>query len=123
MESLPAVGRLDALVLKLRHPLAKIRFRSLHALLFKLQERLVCWQELEPLQNVLIPALLANLEPPLELKTLHVLQLLLQSQSEIFVASLQHHGAAQKLQRAANANPELQSTYEKVKNHVLKSLS
>ncbi|KAK1935075.1 hypothetical protein P3T76_010841 [Phytophthora citrophthora] len=107
-------GRLDALVLKLQHPLAKIRSRALHSLLFKLRERLVRWQELEPLQNSLIPALLACLEPPLELETLHVLELLVQSQSEVFLASLQHSGAAEKLQRAANCNPELQSSYEKV---------
>ncbi|KAL3666097.1 hypothetical protein V7S43_008888 [Phytophthora oleae] len=107
-------SRLGALVFKLRHPLAKIRSRALHSLLFKLRERLVRWQELEPLQNSLIPALLACLEPPLELETLHVLQLLVQSQSEVFLASLQHSGAAEKLQRAANCNPELQSSYEKL---------
>ncbi|KAG7383595.1 hypothetical protein PHYPSEUDO_003521 [Phytophthora pseudosyringae] len=114
MESDVAAGRLDALVLKLRHPLAKIRSRSLHSLLFKLRERLVRWQDLEPLQNALVPALLACLEPPLELDALHVLQLLVQSQSETFLASLQHFGAAQKLQRAANSNSELQNSYEKL---------
>ncbi|POM65448.1 Hypothetical protein PHPALM_18831, partial [Phytophthora palmivora] len=114
MESDVAAGRLDALVLKLRHPLAKVRSRALHSLLFKLRERLVRLQELEPLQNALIPGLLECLEAPLELEALHVLQLLVQSQSEVVLASLQHFGAAQKLQRAANNNPELQSSYEKV---------
>ncbi|RMX66658.1 hypothetical protein DD238_002572 [Peronospora effusa] len=106
--------RLDALVLKLRHPLIKIRSRALHSLLFKLRENLVQWQDLEPLQTSLIPSLLACLEPPLELETLHVLQLLVQSQSDILVTSLQHYGAAEKLQRGANKNPELQATYEKL---------
>lgn len=111
-----AAGRLDALVLKLRHPLAKIRSRALQSLLFKLRERLVRWQELEPLHNSLVPALLASLEPPLELQALHVLQLLVQSQSELLLASLQRCGAAQTLQRAANSNAELRATYEKVKS-------
>ena len=107
-------GRLDALVLKLRHPLAKIRSRALRSLLFKLRERLVQWQELEPLQTALVPSLLACLEPPLELDALHVLQLMMQSDSDVFLSSLHHFGAAQKLQRAAQATPELQATYEKV---------
>ncbi|KAE9012492.1 hypothetical protein PF011_g8890 [Phytophthora fragariae] len=109
-----AAGRLDALVLKLRHPLAKIRARTLQSLLFKLRERLVRWQELEPLHNSLVPALLASLEPPLELQALHVLQLLVQSQSEILLASLQRCGAAQTLQRGANSNAELRAMYEKL---------
>ena len=108
-------GRIDALVLKLRHPLPKIRSRALRSLLFKLRERLVCWQELEPLQTALVPSLLTCLEPPLELDALHVLQLLMvQSQSDVFLSSLHHCGAAQKLQRAAHATPELQTTYEQV---------
>ncbi|KAI9998724.1 hypothetical protein PInf_003314 [Phytophthora infestans] len=107
-------GRLDTLVFRLHHPLTKIRSRALHNLLFKLRERLVRWQELEPLQSSLIPSLLACLEPPLELDTLHVLELLVQSQSEVILASLQHFGAAQKLQQAANKNPELQTSYEKL---------
>ncbi|KAG6577962.1 Multidrug and toxin extrusion protein 1 [Phytophthora cinnamomi] len=107
-------GRLDALVLKLRHPLAKIRSRALQSLLFKLRERLVRWPELEPLHASLVPALLASLEPPLELPALHVLQLLVQSQSELLLASLQRCGAAQALQRAANGNAELREDYEKL---------
>ncbi|KAF4127279.1 hypothetical protein GN958_ATG23533 [Phytophthora infestans] len=107
-------GRLDTLVFKLHHPLTKIRSRALHTFLFKLRERLVRWQELEPLQSSLIPSLLACLEPPLELDTLHVLELLVQSQSEVILASLQHFGAAQKLKQAANKNPELQTSYEKL---------
>jgi hypothetical protein len=107
-------ARLDALVLKLRHPLAKIRSRALQSLLFKLRERLVRVSDLEPLQKTLIPSLLASLEPPLELQALHVLQLIVQSRSEVLLTSLQYFGAAQKLQRAANANTELRDTYEKV---------
>ncbi|KAG6956984.1 hypothetical protein JG687_00010265 [Phytophthora cactorum] len=114
MESDVVAVWLDSLVLKLRHPLTKIRSRALHTLLFKLRERLVRWQELEPLQSSLIPSLLACLVPPLELDTLHVLELLVQSQSEVFLAGLQHFGAAQKLQQAANKNPELQTSYEKL---------
>ncbi|KAG6960088.1 hypothetical protein JG688_00009772 [Phytophthora aleatoria] len=114
MESDVVAVWLDSLVLKLRHPLTKIRSRALHTLLFKLRERLVRWQELEPLQSSLIPSLLACLVPPLELDTLHVLELLVQSRSEVFLAGLQHFGAAQKLQQAANKNPELQTSYEKL---------
>uniref|UniRef100_M4BGJ4 Rotatin N-terminal domain-containing protein n=1 Tax=Hyaloperonospora arabidopsidis (strain Emoy2) TaxID=559515 RepID=M4BGJ4_HYAAE len=114
-------GRLDALVLKLRHPLAKIRSRALRSLLFKLRERLVQWQELEPLQTALVPSLLACLEPPLELDALHVLQLMMQSDSDVFLSSLHHFGAAQKLQRAAQANPELQATYEKLLRQIYAS--
>ena len=107
-------GRLDALVRKLRHPLVTIRSRALHSLLFKLREHLVQWHELEPLQTSLIPSLLACLEPPLELETLHVLQLLIQSESSMLVASLEHYGAAAKLHERATTNPALQATYEKV---------
>ncbi|ETI32329.1 hypothetical protein, variant 1 [Phytophthora nicotianae P1569] len=107
-------GRLDALVLKLRHPLTKIRSRALRTLLFKLRERLVRWQELESLQSSLIPGLISCLEPPSELEALHVLELLVQSHSEVFLASLQHFGAAQKFQRAAHTSPELQASYEKL---------
>ncbi|KAF4320366.1 hypothetical protein JM18_004844 [Phytophthora kernoviae] len=108
-------GRLDALVLKLRHPLPKIRLRALRSLLFKLRERLIHWRELEPLQSSVIPSLLTSLkDPALELSALHVLQLLAQSGSTILLSSLQHFGAAQSLQRAANGNQELQETYEKL---------
>jgi len=75
---------------------------------------LVRVSDLEPLQKTLIPSLLASLEPPLELQALHVLQLIVQSRSEVLLTSLQYFGAAQKLQRAANANTELRDTYEKV---------
>ncbi|KAH7492506.1 Rotatin [Phytophthora ramorum] len=111
-------GRLDALVRKLRHPMAKIRARALQSLLFKLRERLVRWPDLVPLQNALVPSLLACLEPPLELPALHVLQLLVQSGLEVFAASLQRFGAAQKLQRAANSNAELRPTYEKLLSQI-----
>ncbi|CAH0480426.1 unnamed protein product [Peronospora belbahrii] len=105
---------LNTLVHKLRHPLGKIRSRALHNLLLKLRECLVQYQDLEPLEKSLIPSLLACLEPPFELETLHVLELLVESKSEVFLASLQHHGAAPKLQQAARKNPELQATYEKL---------
>ncbi|KAF1788161.1 Armadillo-type fold [Phytophthora cactorum] len=121
MESDVVAVWLDSLVLKLRHPLTKIRSRALHTLLFKLRERLVRWQELEPLQSSLIPSLLACLVPSLELDTLHVLELLVQSRSEVFLAGLQHFGAAQKLQQAANKNPELQTSYEKVNIQLLQT--
>ncbi|KAL8014179.1 putative rotatin [Plasmopara halstedii] len=109
-----ASGRINALVLKLRHPLTRIRHRALHTLLFKLREHLIHYKELEPLHCTLVPALLACLEPPMGVETLHVLQLLVQNHSEAFLASLQHHGAAEKLQRAANANPELQTSFDQL---------
>ncbi|CAI5734190.1 unnamed protein product [Hyaloperonospora brassicae] len=115
-------GRMDALVLKLRHPLPKIRSRALRSLLFKLRERLVCWHELEPLQTALVPSLLTCLEPPLELDALHVLQLLMaQSQSDVLLSSLHHCGAAQTLQRAAHATPELRATYEQLLRQIYAS--
>ncbi|RLN48048.1 hypothetical protein BBJ28_00004857 [Nothophytophthora sp. Chile5] len=111
-------SHLDALVRKLQHPLLKIRARALQNLLFKLRERLVRCGQLEPLQSALVPRLLASLaEAPLELHALHVLQILVQSGSVVLLSSLQGHGAAEHLQRAARAagRPELQAAYEKVR--------
>ncbi|RLN71238.1 hypothetical protein BBJ28_00007027 [Nothophytophthora sp. Chile5] len=111
-------SHLDALVRKLQHPLLKIRARALQNLLFKLRERLVRCGQLEPLQSALVPRLLASLaEAPLELHALHVLQILVQSGSVVLLSSLQGHGAAEHVQRAARAagRPELQAAYEKVR--------
>ncbi|KAI9922572.1 hypothetical protein PsorP6_000896 [Peronosclerospora sorghi] len=110
-----AAGRLDTLVLKLRHPLTTIRHRALQTLRFKLREHLIGWKELEPLHKAFVPSLLTCLEPPLELEALHVLELLLQTRSDTLIACLQLAGAAQKLHRAAEQqHPELQTTYDKL---------